>query len=1108
MAKHFKSYLSEVKFDPRLWNSLHGRYIVNFRFVFLLIVSIVILGVGSYFAIPRRLNPEIKIAIVTVSTALPGASPKDVESLVTIPIEDKLRGLKGLDTITSSSNESFSSIVMQFLSSVEPEKARADVQSAVDTVTGLPTDAKTPTVKAIDFEDQPLWEFTLTGKTDYASIMRMARRLKKNLEDSPRVDRVLTSGLDAQDIQVALDPTKIRQYAINPLALSQAVARATKSYPAGNIKTGTSVFALSIDPDVTTVDDIRKLRINVDGKTLSLSDIATISEKSQIDQSRTFLASNKNPGEVAVQFFVYKTSSVNIDTAGAAMKKVVEDTMSAEKKPFTITTVRNTADSISKQFSDLLDEFRSTIILVFINLLLFLGLRQASIASLTVPLTFLSSIAVVNALGLSLNFLTLFAFLIALGLLIDDTIVSVAAMTRYYATGKFTPQETGLMVWRDFIVPLWSTTITTIWAFVPLLLSTGIIGEFIKPIPIVVTSTMLSSTTIAVLITIPLMIITLKPHVPTRVKLLLQIAGFITFLACIFFILPKTPIFVISFILSIAILTVILRLRNRVFAWIHQVLTHHKTSSHVLSVAGRVIDNGIVPTERLSRFYMVIIDRILGSSMARRWTIALIVIFAFVSYLLIPLGLVKNEFFPKSDQELIYVTLDLPPGTNSVVTAKESLQILNDLRHTPQTLFTVAETGSSLNSNQNRSNNPASAIFTIHLPPKEQRTVSSIDISNNLRKKFQSYTKGTIAVREVSGGPPAGSDIQLKLLGTDLTVLDKNADLVAAYLKKQNGVTNVEKSVKAGTSKLVFTPDKIKMLDAGLTPDALGLWLRTYASGFTLDKIKIDNDDTDIVFHIASQTLSPEDLGGISIPTQSGAVPLLSLGTLGLESNPTVINREGGKRTISVTASVQAGIPIPEKTKELEKFAASLPLPAGYEWKTGGVNEENQKSVRSIFQAMGLSFLLILVTMVIEFNSYRQAVITLLTIPLAIPGVFYIFALTGTPLSFPALIGVLALFGIVVTNAIVVVEKINDNRKHGMNLHDAIVDASGSRLEPILLTSITSILGLIPITLSDPLWRGLGGAIIAGLLFSGLIKLFFVPVMYYIWYQKDTPHSN
>ncbi len=196
------------------------------------------------------------------------------------------------------------------------------------------------------------------------------------------------------------------------------------------------------------------------------------------------------------------------------------------------------------------------------------------------------------------------------------------------------------------------------------------------------------------------------------------------------------------------------------------------------------------------------------------------------------------------------------------------------------------------------------------------------------------------------------------------------------------------------------------------------------------------------------------------------------------------------------------GYAIQEANADLEKYADSLDLPSGYSWKTGGVNEENQKSVNSILIAMALSFLLILVTMVLQFSSFRKAFIVLLVIPLSISGVFIIFALSNTPLSFPALIGVLALFGIVVKNSILIVDKIAVNEKTKMSFEEAIAEGAASRLEPIALTSLTAILGLTPVTLSDPLWRGLGGAIISGLIFSGTIMLFFIPVVYYLTFKS------
>ncbi len=1113
MKEKVVSYLDQLKFDPKLWNTFPAKYIVNIRFVLLLIISIVVIGTFSFINIPRRVTPEVKIPIILVNTVLPGASPEEVESLVTIPLEDKLTGIKGLDTVNSTSAESISSIQLNFVSSVDVDKARADVQSLVDQVTTLPTDVKAPNVASIDIERQPIWTFALTTNGDYASLARFSKVLEEKIKNISKVDSVSLSGFEEQEVEVVMKLEKIREYGISPIQLSQAVSKAASSYPAGNVNTNSSTFALAINKDITTIEDIRNIYIMTPaGVSLKLSDIASVAERSKPEQNRTFYASKDVKPQRAIQFSVYKISSANIDAAEEEVNKVVEETLAEYNNRFQLVTVTNNAEDITEQFSDLFKEFRATVILVFILLLIFLGLRQAIISSLTVPLTFLSTFAIIDALGLSLNSLTMFAFLIALGLLIDDTIVVVAAMTRYYRTGKFTTVQTGILVWRDFFVALWSTTITTIWAFVPLLLATGIIGEYIKSIPIVVTATLLSSTTIAVMITIPLMVIFLKPQFPRRVSILLRVILAIIAIIFLINVLPKHIIFMPLAILVFFILVfVAYRIRAVLFQKTNAVIDKNPVGRKVFNKLSFAVDNGLINIEALSERYMKLIERVLNSDSARRNTLIALVCFALAAYLLFPAKQITNEFFPKSDAEIIYIEVSLPSGTNLLTAKAEQLNLLDSLRKTENVTFIVAETGASVDGGGGGNNN---LLYTLHLIEKNDRELTSQEIAERIREKYKNYPAGTFAITEPSGGPPAGADVQIQLLGDDLNKLDQYANKVVVYLEKQDGITNVSKSIKSGTSKLTFVPDKVKIAENGLSVDAVALWMRTYASGFTLDTIKMNNEDTDVIFRTNITTNSPEGLSAINIPvmsqgaagqlsTKPSAVPLLALGSLKLESNPTKITREDGKRTLTISAGVTKGTNATTKNQELLAYTSKIQLPNGYSWKTGGANEENDKSVQSILQAMILSFMLILVTMVIEFKSFRQTAIAMLLIPLSIPGVFYVFALTGTPLSFPALIGILALFGIVVTHAIVVIEKINENRKEGLPLKEAIVDAAGNRLEPVLLTSLATIVGLIPITISDPLWRGLGGAIIAGLLFSGAIKLFFVPVMYYTWYKGD-----
>lgn len=1097
-----ETYFQRLKFNPALLGSVVAKYIGNMRLVALLVLTIVLMGSISFFSLPQRLNPEVKIPIVMVVTALPGASPEDVETLVTVPLENELKSAEGLDQITSVSNENVSMITLQFLSTVDVDQAKDDVQSRVDSVRELPDDAQDPQVNALDFEDQPIWTFAITTEGDPRTLMTFAQELQTSLEELSKVDRVVTSGFEKQEVVVALKPEKVQQYGLNPLLLSQSIQKSVSSYPAGTVETSNNAFSLTIAPSLTSIDDLRQIKVSFQGETYALGDIAQVSAAPKPNQQIAFLAKNQSEPQRAVTFYVYKSSAASINDAGKEVEVKVEEILQRYGETYTLTTVSNTSELISEQFTDLLGEFRSTMILVFVCLLIFLGLRQAMISSLTVPLTFLSAFIFMSIFKMSINFLSLFAFLLALGLLVDDTIVIVSAMTSYYKVGKFNPLQTGLLVWKDTIVPIWSTTITTIWSFVPLLLTTGIIGEFIKPIPIVVTVTMISSTAIAVLVTLPIMILILKPQVPGRVTLLLKILGVIASLGLLFFFVkdnPLLPAIGITFIIFLGIFALIFKgLKKRV----EDFIANNTIARTVIEKVGKVSDKGLIDLHGFSQAYYRFIFKILSSKTSRRKVVFGIVVYAVVGFLLLPLGFVKNEFFPKTDGETVYINLELPAGTSLSNTEQEALKLLADLKNTPDTTFVTAEVGRGLSGFGGASNSQNITTFTLHLAKKEDRERQSFEVAEAVREQYKNYTVGKLNVVEESGGPPAGADIQIQLLGDDLDQLNGYAARLTDFLKNEPGAINVESSFKTGTTQLVFIPDQNKLVQAGVSVDSVALWLRMYASGFTLDSINLDpaNDEKeDVVFRFDVANPEAQGLGALMIPTQTGAsYPLLSLGSLETRANPTQITRDEGTRTITVTAAAQSGFSATETNQKLVKAAEELQLPQGYSWKTGGANEENQKSINSILQAMVVSAILILVTMVIQFNSFRQAFIVLIVIPLAVSSVFYVFSLFGIPLSFPALIGVLSLFGIVVTNSMFIVDKINLNLKEGLRLKEAIADAGASRMEPIILTKLCTVLGLLPITIADPLWRGLGGAIIAGLLLASTIMLLFIPSLYYM----------
>ena len=1103
--KHVSTYLKKLKFDKNLLNSFVAKYLTNLRLIILIVLGISVFGLFSYSSLPRDLYPSVNIPMIFVTTVLPGANPKDVESLVTIPIEDSVNSISHVKTISSSSYESVSSVVVEFETGTDLDKAKTDVQSAVDSVNTLPQAVQKSTVSKIDLQKTPIWTFSLVGG-DRASLIRFAKSLQQDLKDLKTIDDVQVSGVDDQEVQIIVKPDAISSYNVNPQQLINSIKVALNTFPAGNVKTTNSTFSLTINPQVTNVDDIRDLKINLDGQIVSISDIAQVIEISKPGQYPVYVGS-KNKVEPAVTFNVFRVTTVNIGTANKDAEDLINKELKARDGEFRLLNITNYAEMITDQFNELGKDLVETILLVAIVLFIFLGARQAIVALLATPLTFSISFIVMNLTGISLNFISVFALLLSLGLLVDDTIVVVSAITAYFRSGKFTPMQAGLLVWRDFITAITTTTTTTIWAFLPILISTGIIGEFIKPIPIVVSTTLAGSFFVAMFITMPFIIFLLKPSFPKRVKILFKIIAIILFLVLSILILPKNNIIFLEFISLMALVIVTYLVRRFLINFIKKRFKFKLTKVQLLKYK-QYFSSGILSFQRIEFIYSRFIHKILSSASWRKKIIIMVIIFSIFSFSLVPLGFVKNEFFPKANSDTMSISVELPSGTNLYATKTEALRILDQLKKTPETDYVMLDLGSGYNPFGGSVSTENIFNYTLVFKDKNKRKLSSSDIAEILRKQFVTYNQGKLSINEQSGGPPTGADLQIKIFGPDLKTLDAYANKVEGFLKNQPGVINVDKSIKSGTSKIVFVPDEQKMASYGLTADTTGFWLRLFATGVKIDSIKLDtqlNSSEDITLRLESKTSNVEDISAVTIPTQgNGPLPLAALGKLVLQPNPTLITREDAKRTISITASVKSGYTVPEINSKLEAFAKGpLDLQNGYSWATGGVNEENQNSVASVFKAMFISIILIIITMVLQFSSFRKAFIVISVIPLATSGVFIIFGITQTALTFPALIGVLALFGIVVKNSILVVDKITANIKAGIEFKESIADAASSRLEPIALTSVTAIVGLIPITLSDPLWRGLGGAIISGLMFSGTIMLIFIPVVYYMVFKPS-----
>lgn len=1100
MPEHESLYLQHLKFDERLKTSFIARYYKNTRLIVLIILCLMLAGTLSFFSLPRELNPDVNIPIVNIITTLPGAAPLDVENLVTTKIEKEVSNIQNIDTITSQSNESVSIITVQFLGNEDPDKAVDEVKQKVDLVNDLPDNAGDPVVQKLDFNDQPIWQLSLSGSMDRLSLSRVAKNLEKKLEDIPGIREVNVSGGEEEEIVVELNRKTLQELNISSGQITQALRSNDLSFPAGHVTVHETEYTLTIDNELKSVDQLRSLPLMVGTQSLTLGDVADVYIRSKENNSQVYYRKNGQRFP-SIQLSIFKTDDTTIDEAFKKSKELLDSELKqypAVEKHDIINYAQETTDS----FTDLQGNFVNSILFVFVALTLFLGARQALIAAISLPLTIMCTLIIMGVTGISMNFLAIFSLLLAISLIGDDAIVIVQSNKEYQR--KFNPFQAGLLVFRDFFIPIWTGTITVVWSFVPLLLASGIIGKFIRPIPIVVSATLLSSTAIATLINLPLNIILADLELPGRLKVLVILLGVGLSMFLIFSILSGSPLMLLALLLYIV--TLILLFLNRK-ALVERFKRSANKGLQKQTRLKKMLD-WVAKKELLSKpffdvspladRYKKVIFSVIQKRRTRMMVYGTIIGLIILSVIFMATGLLKNEFFPKTDEDLLFVNIEGPAGWSSEQTDAVVKVVEAEVDKVPELKEATIQYGSLNNAGGfgGAASGHNTANFTLTLQKAEERDRTSTEIGDALRQELSKINLAKITVEEMSGGPPAGSDFQVNIKGEDLDQLETISKDIMNILKEIPGVINIQSSLKLSAGQIHVDLIPAELAKRNLSAAQVGDWLRTAVTGLETGDIVINSEDVDITVTLQETDRSLSQLQNLALPSQMGKYTLMDIARFRIEQSPSSISRQDTKRVVVVTGGASK-----ETTSTLifQKFQEKMKeynMPAGYSWDVGGANEENQKSINSILQAMIVSFTLILITMVLLLNSFRQAVMVLAVIPLAISGVFINFTLFGIPLSFPALIGVLALFGIVVNNALMLMDKINQNVHEGFPLYEGIADACASRIEPIFLTSLTGILGLLPITIADPLWRGLGGAIVAGLSFSGILVLFFIPSIY------------
>lgn len=1118
-------YLEKLTFSPELKKTWLNFFVTNFRVVILMIFLITLWGIYSFQLLPRESNPEVKIPIATIITTYPGVSPSDIEELVTKKIEKKVSGLKGIKKITSNSSNSFSTVTVEFEANEDLEDSLRKLRDKVnDLKSDLPKDANNPIVKEISFDDQPIWSIGLTGPYNGLNLREYGEEIKDELEKISGVREVNISGGDELEYEIAYDPQKLIYYNLSADQANNLVRATNLVIPSGTYEGSKYNYPIKADARFYEIDQILKTPLlhTEDGAIIYLSDIATVQEKSIERASYSRLSIKGEPSQDAITIEIIKKTGDSITKIVDQAQKTIDEKLKSLPPGITYEEVTNLAKRIEDDFNQLSHDFLFTLVLVFGILFLTIGLKEAFVAGLAVPLVFFVTFGVMNLTGVSLNFLSLFSLILSLGLLVDDAIVVVSATKQYMRCGKFTPEEAVLLVLNDFKVVLTTTTLTTVWAFLPLLSSSGIMGQFLKSIPITVSVTLTSSLLIALMINHPLAAVLERIRMTRNLFLFI---GLILIGAIIFLITLKNTIAFFFILIFISILFVMLRwykkdgrnilIKNQDLfqkEWnddelIKTKLKNQEKNENINFFSK--LNHGFFHLDYFLPIYEKYLSQIIATKKSRFKSLIIIAILFIFAISLPVIGIVPTEFFPATDSDYVFINIEADSGLKISETDKIVKKAEEKLLKYPEILDFSTIVGKPSANGQVGVLRGSShlASITLRLKNEDERNLKAYELTDIIRADFKNFKEAKIEIDSPRGGPPSGSAFEARIIGDNLQVLDKIAQDLEPVLNSIKGVVNTNISLKEAPADYSFTLNPSRMELYNLNAAFVGSALRLAISGTEITTIIKDGKEIKVNARFEKNKLptlqAVQNIQILNLKNQP--VFLKDVAKIELKPSVETITRIDQKRVVLLSSSVDGGTRPNEVVAEFQKKVQSnYKLPDEYSIVYGGENQENEESVLSIIRAMLIAGLLIVATLIIQFNSFRKAMIVLATIPLALIGVFLGMAIFQVTLSFPGLIGILALFGIVVKNAIILVDKMNLNLKSNIPFEEAIIDAGKSRLEAIFITSICTIFGILPVTLTNEMWMALGSAVIFGLIVSSFLTLFIVPILFVVLLKKKT----
>jgi HAE1 family hydrophobic/amphiphilic exporter-1 len=1038
----------------------------------MLILIMVLFGAMSFINLGLDMMPDLEFPNLTVVTAYSGAAAEDVEQLVTRPIEAAVASLKGIDKLTSTSAEGLSTVSVNFKWGTNLDIASQDIRESISRVkTYLPSGINDPMVMKFDMSQMPVLLYGVSG-------MSNTLELQKYFEDAivPRVERLegvasmAVFGGPEREINVFLSKTRLDQYKIGPDAVMGALMTSNMNVSSGHVSAGHQEYLVRTMGEFKDINTITNTIITtVNGSPIRIGDVGRV-EDTQKEQ-RNYVRMNGRDGVV---FMITKQSGSN------TLKTVNEvKTLLAQLKPSMPPDVQyvpifDQGEMVERVTGNATESAIMGTILAIVILWFFMrNWRPTFVIALAIPISIITTFIGMYAMGYTLNVITIGGFALAVGMLVDNAVVVIENIYRHLEGGKHRnvaavdgAVEVGLAIT--------ASTLTTVAVFVPLALAGGFAGKIAQPLALTVCAGLGASLLVAITIVPMLASVFFKRKTKKGYK-----GGMATD--------DVEPV------------------GTPAVAAENQVLGEFSDNA---AGAGQVVDHSFDAEAHGGRFFQAFqhgYESMLGWVLSHRLIVICVTLGLFVVSI-VAMAKVGGEFMADSDRGMGTISIKLPVGTNLEETNRLVKTIEDRILTIPETRIVCAMIGRLSDegaAGMDGDVNEATVFFK--LKQFKDRTRSTKEVVNEIRTSIPELYD--VVIDFASGGMMGSSStpIELKFFGSDLAALKAYADSAKAVMDKITGLNDVIVSMREGKPELRIIPDRDKTALMGLTMSDIGNGIKYANLGQVVTRYREAGEEYDVRIRLDEADRSTRDkVTAIPVISRSGVVTqVVNLGDIKYERGPISIYRENRVRCITVTAKTDSRDIRGEMAKVQEALKdMQASLPNGYFIEYGGSYEDMQDTFKDLLLALGIAVLLIYMVMAAQFESFMQPFIVMCTVPLAFIGVAFGLLVMGHPLSVAAFIGIIILVGIVVNNGIVMITFINQLRAEGHSMRDALIKASGIRLRPILITSLTTIFGMLPMAIAkgqgSEMQSPLGTAVAFGLASSTLLTLFVVPVFYSI----------